>query len=401
MLLMRLYEFEGKQVLKYYGIDIPDGILVKSLDDIHNPPETGKRVVKAQLLTVGSRGKFGAVKLCDSFKDVRDSVNTLLHSDVCGESVGSVLLEERLEILDEYYLGITYDTDARMPVVMIGRSGGIDVEKTGKIVKMAVDPADGIHDWMARALAAAAGFRESRLLKVATIIRKAYDCFTKEDAKLIEINPLAETTDGKLVAVDVLIELDDDAGFRHKERSLQPRTLANRRLTEREIAVRRINERDYRGTVKYMELDGDIAFLAAGGGGSITCMDALVRCGGSASNYTEYSGNPSREKVYELAKQILSKPGLNGLWIVGAIANFTRVDETMQGIVDALAEAKPDYPILVRRSGPHESEGLEILRNAAKEHGFDMTVYGKEMPMTKTARMLVEMVNSYKLKKKG
>ncbi len=392
---MRLYEFESKEIIKNYGIEVPKNLLIRSVDDIDNV--SSENVVKAQLLTVGSREKFGAVKVCDSFDDVKKNVNALLHSRISGEIVNSILLEEKVDILNEYYIGVTYDTDSRMPIVVLSKSGGIDVEKSGKLVKRQIDPINGIQDWLAREIAKEAGF-SAAIVKVADITKKLYACFVKEDAKLVEINPLAETSDGRFVAVDALVELDDDANFRHKDRNLQQRTLANRAPTERELAVKKINESDYRGTVKYMELDGDIAFLAAGGGGSITCMDALINCGGSASNYTEYSGNPSREKVYELTKQMLSKYGLNGLWIVGAIANFTRVDETMQGIVDALIEVKPKYPIVVRRSGPYEKVGLEILRAAAKAHGLDMTVYGKEMPMTKTARILMEKVSVYRKK---
>ena len=393
---MRLYEFESKEILRQYGIEIPISLLLKSLDGLNNDA-AGKGVVKAQLLTVGSREKFGAVKICSSFEEIRKSASMLLHSTVCNEPVDSILLEEKIEILNEYYIGMAYDTDSKTPAVVLSKSGGVDVEKSRNFVKKEIDPALGIQDWLAREIAKEAGF-SAAIVKVADIIKKLYACFVREDAKLVEINPLAETSDGRFVALDALIELDDDAGFRHKERSLQPRTLANHKLTERELAVKKINESDYRGTVKYMELDGDIAFLAAGGGGSITCMDALINCGGSASNYTEYSGNPPKEKVYELTKQMLSRPGLNGLWIVGAIANFTRVDETMQGIVDAIIEVKPEYPIVVRRSGPYEKEGLEILRNAAKAHGLDMTVYGKEMPMTKTARILMDKVSVYKKK---
>ncbi len=393
---MRLYEFESKDILRQYGIEIPKSLLLRSLEDLSSDA-AGKKVVKAQLLTVGSRGKFGAVKICSSFEEIRESASMLLHSTICNEPVHAVLLEERVEVLNEYYIGMAYDTDSKTPVAVLSKSGGVDVEKSRNFVKKEIDPALGIQDWLAREIAKEAGF-SSNIVKVADIIKKLYACFVKEDAKIVEINPLAETSDGRFVALDALIELDDDAGFRHKERSLQPRTLANRLLTQRELAVKKINESDYRGTVKYMELDGDIAFLAAGGGGSITCMDALINCGGSASNYTEYSGNPPKEKVYELTKQMLSRPGLNGLWIVGAIANFTRVDETMQGIVDAIIEVKPKYPIVVRRSGPYEKEGLDILRTAAKAHGLDMTVYGKEMPMTKTAKILMDKVSVYKKK---
>ena len=125
-------------------------------------------------------------------------------------------------------------------------------------------------------------------------------------------------------------------------------------------------------------------------------MDALIRAGGEPANYTEYSGNPPREKVAALSKVVLDREGINGLWIVGGMANFTRVDETFAGILDTLRELQPAYPIMVRRPGPFEEEGLKAFRDAAKEHRWNVRVYGAEKSMTDTAGELVEMVNAYK-----
>lgn len=388
---MKLYEFEGKEIAKKYGVAMPEAILVRSLDDLHNPTDLEKRVVKAQLLTVKSRAKAGAVKVCESLDDVRKSVQFLLTNPIEGEKSQCVMLEEKVNIMNEYYVGITYDTSVRMPVVIFTKSGGIDVESSDAL-KMHVNPVIGLHDWMIRDMLHKAGVKSENIVKLSDVIKRAYSCFCQEDCKLLEINPIAETNSG-FVAVDVAIELDGDANYRHKDRNFGERSY--KQLTEREAAVKKANEIDYKGTAKYIELDGDIGFLAAGGGGSLTCMDALMRYGGRPSNYTEYSGNPSAEKVYELTKQIISKPGLRGLWIVGAIANFTRIDTTMDGIARALIEAKPKFPIIVRRSGPFEKEGLDILRNAAKEHGMNMQIFGKEVPMTESAKLMTEAARKF------
>ena len=143
----------------------------------------------------------------------------------------------------------------------------------------------------------------------------------------------------------------------------------------------------------------DIGFLAAGGGGSMAAMDALMQWGGSPANYAEHSGDPPREKVYALAKAILSKPNLSGLWIVGAIANFTRIDQTMQGIIDALIEFKPKFPIVVRRSGPYEKEGLQMLKDAAALYNLDVEVHGSETAMTATAKTMAEKSKLFKEEK--
>ena len=153
----------------------------------------------------------------------------------------------------------------------------------------------------------------------------------------------------------------------------------------------------YRGTAgKYIELDGDIAVLFSGGGASISNMDALIAAGHQPANYTEYSGNPPREKVYQLAKIVLSKPGLKGLWIAGGVANFTNVDETFHGIVDALSEIKPAYPIVVRRAGPYDEEGMERMRQCALVNGLNMRLFGKDVSMTETASILAEMIKTQK-----
>ncbi len=394
---MKLYEFEGKELVKKYGIIVPESTLAKAQEDVHNPLDINKRVVKAQLLTVNSRAEAGAVKICDSFEETRDSALRLLKEPVNGEQSKSVLLEEKIDIKKEYYISITYDTETRSAVILFNISGGTGIEAVEGIHKLQVSPITGLHDWMIRGMLKKAGVTQEKTGKLADSIKRAYACFSSEDCRLLEINPLAETAEGKFVAVDVIAELDDDTSYRHKERGFTERQ--TRPLTEREAAVRAANAADYRGTIKYIELDGDIGFLAAGGGGSLTCMDALIKCGGKPANYTEYSGNPSAEKVYELTKQIISKPGLKGLWIVGAIANFTRVDSTMEGIARALAEMKPKFPIVARRSGPYEKDGLGILRKTAQENGLDMKIFGKEMPMTESAKIIAEAAAGFGTRK--
>ena len=385
---MKLHEFEGKELVSSYNIPVPNGTVISSLSDLH---KAEGEVVKAQLLTVKARGKLGAVKVLRDSNEAKKEVEKILNKKFLEEEAELVLIEERVNIKKEYYLGILYDTEKRMPVIVFSKQGGIDIEELAKkkpdeILKLHVDFSGNLAEGEIKKK-----FDVSS--EVVEIILNAWNCFLKEDLKLLEMNPLAETEAG-YKAIDVSIEIDDDASFRHKERNYQRKQT----LTEREKKVKEIDKTDYRGTVKYMELDGDIGFLAAGGGGSITCMDALLNAGGLPANYTEYSGNPSEEKVYHLTKQILSKK-LNGLWIVGAIANFTRMDTTMQGVIKALAEEKPKFPIVVRRSGPFEKEGIEILKQAAKQHNLDMTISGKEMPMTKSAAILVEKVREYRKRK--
>ena len=254
----------------------------------------------------------------------------------------------------------------------------------------------GLQNWQIRRATIESGVNKDQLAQITEIMMKAYDLFCKEDARLVEINPLSETRDGKIVAVGLLIDLDDDASYKHKDRLYPPRQIGIGASAERERLVKEANIESYQGTVKYVEFDGDIGFLAAGGGGSLACMDVLLRNGGVPANYSEHSGDPTREKVYRLTKTILSKPGLNGLWIVGSIANFTRIDVTMQGIVDALIETNPKFPIVVRRSGPYEKEGLQILRDVAVKNSLNVEIHGSEVPITTTAKTIVQKSKQYK-----
>ena len=167
--------------------------------------------------------------------------------------------------------------------------------------------------------------------------------------------------------------------------------------------AKEIDKNDHRGSAgsAYIELDGDIAIIAAGGGGSMVNMDALIALGGKPANYTEHSGNPPAEKLEKLTKIVLSKEGLNGCWFVGATANFTDIYETLAGFVDGLRSIKPKpaYPIVVRRGGPRFEEAFEMLKEVGKKEGFDFHIFGPETPMTSTAKIVVDLVNNYKKKK--
>ncbi len=384
---MRLYEFEGKGLLLKYGIATPRSQLYSSDEPIPYEPV----VVKAQTLS-GGRGKEGLIAVT-SRESAQQAAEELLKRTHHFEYIDRVLLEEKIEVKHEFYVAITYDTDTRSAVVAICLHGGVDINAHADAVKrFPVYPTDNEIAEIVRK----AGFRDHHA-EWESFLRSAINCFFSEDCTLLEINPVARTHDGKLIALDAMIELEDEASFRHQARKYPARQAGfGRAPTEREERVKEINAQDFRGTIKYLELDGDIGFLAAGGGGSITCMDALTSVHGRPSNFTEFSGNPSDEKVYELTKVILSKPKLCGLWIVGAIANFTVMDTTMSGVIRALGETKPAYPIVVRRSGPHEKEGIALLQKAKEELGLDMIIYGAEMPMTKSAIIIKQKADDYR-----
>jgi succinyl-CoA synthetase beta subunit len=379
---MRLYEYEAKALLQKHGIAVPKGELLKEKKPVLVPC-----VVKAQVL-FGKRADIGGIKICKDKKQADDALK-LLNSSLKGEEVKSVLAEELVEMQKQFYVGFLFDTDSRSPIMLFSAEGGTGIEEQKTVQKLIINELAGLSE-----LDAAKFLKENKAL--APLLAKLWNVFVKEDCKLLEANPIAQTKSG-FVCLDAHIDLDDFALGRHKDRTYAERPASfGRPLTEREKAVKAANDLDYHGTVKYIELDGDVAFLAAGGGGSITCMDALVDAGGKPANYTEFSGDPSDEKMYILTKQAITKPGVKGCWIVGAIANFSRVDTMMTGIVRAFEEVKPKFPIVVRRAGPYEKEGLTMLKDAAKKHGWDVEVYGAETPLTATAEIIVK-----KMRKNG
>lgn len=384
---MNLYEFEGKQLFAKHGLKIPRGVVVRRGDDVaaqYAALGVADVVVKAQVLS-GKRGKNNGIKFCNSVASVVEACEELFNNSISGQQVAAVLIEEKLHIAEEHYVSVTYDTNRRQPMLIYSSQGGVDIEDVSaeKIMRVDLD------------------IRRDQLPEAQAdweFAQKLYAVFKAEDARVAEINPLVKTASGEWVAADAKIALDDDAFYRHKEwETLEPRTMLGRAPTEREVAVKKIDEGEnyYRGTAgKYIEMDGDIGLILNGGGASIANMDALLAAGLKPANYTEYSGNPPREKVYQLAKIVLSKPGLRGLWMCGVVANFTNIKDTFMGIVDALDEIKPQYPIVVRRDGPESAEAKQLILECAERNHLNLRWFGKETPMADTAQVLAEMVNA-------
>lgn len=394
---MNLYECEGKKLFAKHGIAVPRGLCIhRGQDPAQKYHELGVRevVAKAQVLS-GKRGKNDGIRFCSAEAEVEQAVSELLARNVRGQYVAAVRIEEKLDIAEEHYVSITYDTNKKQPVLIYSACGGMDIEEV---------PRDRIKNEELR-------IKDEKIKIKIPFAQELWDCFLAEDARLVEINPLVKTRDGRWVAADAKVALDDDAAFRHEEwADFPPRSMLGRLPTKRESAAEAIDKGAayYRGTAgKYIEMPAhnaphsdaggnrDIAVLFSGGGASIASMDALIKAGLKPANYTEYSGNPPREKVYQLAKIVLSKPGLRGLWIAGGVANFTNIADTFAGIVDALDEIKPTYPIVVRRAGPLEKEGLALMAECAKRDGLQMKIYGKEMAMSESAKVLAEMVQRH------
>ena len=379
---MILYEFEGKKILKEGGLKVPNSELVFSLSD-----KTSLEfpiMLKAQTLS-GKRGLSGGVVSVSNAEELQNGLTKIFENLINGEKVKSVLVEEKMEHKkeDEYYISFSYDSETRSPIMSFSEKGGINIERE----KLEIFPIS----------AAGPDFPNIKIPN--EIIQSVTDIFFKDDCLLLEINPLVKI--GEVwIALDAKIKLDDNAFSRHNEWDFPARVIPERETTEREILARKIDEGDYRGTAgsSYFDMDGDIAILASGGGASLVAMDSFLNCGAEPANYTEYSGNPPKEKVEKLTEIVLSKPNISGLWVGGAVANFTDIFETMTGFIEGLRNVekktgqKISFPIVIRRGGPRDKEAFQFLKTAKD---FNLHVFGEEISITRSAEIMADLAKKY------
>ncbi len=374
---MKLKEFESKQLVAAAGIIVSQGVLIRNLDEIKS--FEGEKVMKVQTLA-GGRGKAGGVKVVTN-DNVKEEVSRFLGKEFLGEQITEVLLDDKISIDKELYLGVMFDTSLRKPVLIFSEEGGVDIEKlreSGKITIIEIDYLQGLVKFPTENVA------------LQEIMKKLYTCFVENDCRMIEINPLVQSG-SSYVAVDAVVMLDDDARYRWPVK-FEERT-DNRKATVREMAAHEIDRDDHRGVAgkTFVDLDGDIAILTSGGGATMTLMDALIGYGGKPANYTEYSGNPPQEKVEALTRIVLQKEGLKGLLVAGVVANFTNIYETLQGVLNVLIELKPKFPILIRRVGVDWEKARDAMMKAKEEHGLDIHYFDDKTPLTETAKKMVEL----------
>ncbi len=400
---MILYEYEGKRILFEGGVNIPVSQLLDSpqQDIVVKSP----LVLKAQVLS-GKRAAAGGIKIVDRVEGTGDSLKALFATTINKEKVEKVLVEEKIDYEREFYLSISYDTDSRSPILTISSEGGTGIEER-KVNKYQVSSIKY------QAGEEAVKMENSEIPQ--DLVNKLIKLFFDNDMLLLEINPLVKVrssatdplthrpTDstGRWLALDAKIKLDDDANSRHEGWNFTQRLPGGRTPTQNEIEAKLIDQGDYRGTAgsAYFDLDGDIAILSSGGGVSLTAMDALINVGGKPANFTEYSGNPPKEKVTKLTKIVLNKPNIHGLWVVGTVAaNFTDIYETLSGLIEGLSEAQNElktsfnFPIVIRRGGPRSKEAFEMLKGIKD---FNLILQGEETSISESAAIMAQKAKEF------
>ncbi len=361
---MKIHEYQGKELLKKFGVNVPRGIPAFSVDEAVAAAQTlggPVWVVKAQI-HAGGRGKGGGVKLARSIDEVRQLATEILGMQLIthqtgpqGQKVRRLLIEEGADIQKEYYVGIVTDRASQRVCVMASSEGGMEIEVVAektpeKILKVFVDPATGLTDSDAAGLARGIGVPEASVARAAAEFQKLYKAYWETDASLAEINPLILEGNGGIRALDAKFNFDDNALFRH------PEIVAYRDLDEEDPAEIEASRYD----LAYIQLDGNIGCLVNGAGLAMATMDAIKLFGGAPANFLDVGGGATAEKVTEAFKIMLKNEGVKAI-LVNIFGGIMRCDVIAEGVITACKAVDLGVPLVVRMKGTNESKGKQML----------------------------------------
>ncbi|MHB1415172.1 MAG: ADP-forming succinate--CoA ligase subunit beta, partial [Chloroflexota bacterium] len=369
---MRLFEFQAKNILSNLGVSVPKGAVAKDPEQAARIAAelNGPAAVKAQILA-GARGKAGGVRFAEGAAGAGEAARSLLGTTLNGFPVESVLVEQKLAIARELYLGITTDRSRRCPVAVFCPTGGMDIEEVARlaperVIISPIDPGDGFYGYQSMNLLLQGGLSEKQLTTIADLAVRLYSVYWQYDAEMVEINPLVVCESGDVVAADARMSIDDNALSRQK--SLPKNTMPGSSL---EIEAREAG-------LTYVPLDGDICVLANGAGLTLATMDLIAAYGGRPANFTEVGGG-NYVKARQSLQIALSRPGLKALF-VNVFGAFARADFIADGVTQALVELKPDLPIVACIRGTEEETGWRLVRERLGiEPHKDMETAAKEV----------------------
>jgi succinyl-CoA synthetase beta subunit len=365
---VKIHEYQGKQLLKQYGVPVPIGIAATSAEDaiaaipkVQEQSGTEIVVVKAQI-HAGGRGKGGGVKVAKTRADAEAAVGKIFGMQLVtpqtgpeGKQVQRLLVEQGLAIEHEYYLGMLLDRATGRVTVMASAEGGMDIEEVAakhpeKIFKQAIDPAAGWQDWQARMLAKQLGLAGKPAQALAGFLRALTRCYEELDCSLLEVNPLVITKAGEVIALDAKVNFDDNALFRHKD------VAAMRDLTEEdplEVEASKFG-------LNYIKLDGSVGCMVNGAGLAMATMDIIKLAGGEPANFLDVGGGASADQVKNAFRIILSDKNVRAI-LINIFGGIMRGDRIAEGVVSAAREVGLPVPVVVRLEGTNVELGKEIL----------------------------------------
>lgn len=357
---MKCYEYQAKEIFKKYGIPVPNGIVVDKLNQIKNAFEIigFPAVIKAQVLA-GGRGKAGGINFVDSLKEGQDKAKELFGSIKKGIKVEKLLIEKKIDIKNEYYLGIITDRDSCGPIVIVSSMGGMDVEGVAngypeKICRELVDYYHGLNDYQARHLVYSSGIKKEHAEGIVSILKKLYILYKECDAELTEINPLIVDQENSIFAADGRLNVDDSALFRQPALKLYKEDTLENRLDEE-------------ARIKYIDIGGDIGIISTGAGMTMAVMDQVIAHGGKPANFLD-GGLGLLDKATQKALELfMLRGGVNV--ILYSTYTGIRGDAMAQKLVDAI-ENTPGFtiPVVVRFQGLNQEIAERILRNSRSKY---------------------------------
>lgn len=418
--MVRLYEYQGKKILTSTGIRVPDGEVATTPADAKRIAQKigGPVAIKSQIFATG-RSKAGGIKFANSPEETEKVAGELLGFQVKGLTVNKVLVEQKLSVKREFYVGIIINSSFKVqgPTLMFSTEGGVDIEEVSakhpeKVASMNLDPLRSVEESEIRQLISKFDLPSSLADQVVAAVLGLCAAFDKADARAAEINPLVVTSDGQVYAADCRITVDDSAAFRHPEFEIElPRDM-DRSPTELERIAWTIEADDYRGVAYFAQLvpkiedRGYVGFHGMGGGGAMLAADALTRHGFKLPDYSDTSGNPPASKVYRIAKILLSQPGIEGYVCPSPNMSNQELWYTAYGLVKAFREEladKPGFPVVVLWAGNKDREASAVMKRMLADLPIKLELYGREhlYDLDFIAERLKTLVEEYRMTSGG
>jgi succinyl-CoA synthetase beta subunit len=357
--LVKLYEYQAKEVFASYGLPVPRGRAAETEDEVESiAREIGGRVVIKAQVHVGGRGKAGGVKLADTPEAARETGKHMLGMSLKGFIVKRVLVEQALPIEKEYYLSFTLDRDAQQIIGICSAMGGVDIEEVAEshpdtIIRMPVDIAFGPLDFQVRDFIAAAGLEPSKSREIAGVIKKLYEVYVSTDASLAEVNPLVVTAEGQVIVADAKFDIDDNALFRQQKLEVYKDASEEDEL-EAEA---------HRRGLTYVHLGGEIGMIGNGAGLCMNTLDIINQAGGKPANFLDIGGGARADVVRNALDMVLLDPAVKAI-LVNIFGGITRGDEVAKGILEATSTLDVRVPIIVRMAGTEADAGLKLLEGS-------------------------------------
>ncbi len=360
---MDLFEYQGKSLYQKFDISHPNSSLVKDLTELQKVSELSYPVVVKAQVQVGGRGKAGGIKVANNEEELEKIANEIHGMDIKGHKVEVLLIEEASEILEEYYISFTLDRSEKQYLMMLSSKGGMDIEQVAKdnpsdLIKLHISPSEGLNEKDLNDSIIQANLNQKYKTELAEIILKLYKLFQEGDCDLVEVNPLAITSEG-VMALDSKVALDMNAKFKHE----------NFQLLEDEIPIPGEEKFAKEKGLNFIKLDGSVGIIGNGAGLVMSTLDVVAEHGGSASNFLDIGGGAKSETVSAALEVLETDPNVKSV-LINIFGGITRCDLVAEGIVEATNGKDLKWPIVIRLDGTNSTEGLEILKNNPNDNIF-------------------------------